>query len=93
MGVGPWQERGTRIGLYSTANMLYRLWVTNMRTKKNSPRGRFVRRHPRKLPRRTGEFVVIGPYQEEVDRQCVKRKRCFDPILMRAAYLGRCEPC
>jgi len=20
-------------------------------------------------------------------------KRCFDPILMRAAYLGRCEPC
>jgi hypothetical protein len=40
-----------------------------MTTEKDSPRGRFVRRHPRKLE---GRFVNIPAYQEEIDRQSAK---------------------
>jgi hypothetical protein len=43
------------------------------RENSNSPRGRYVRRHPRKLTHRLGEFTIVGPYQEKIDRLTAKK--------------------
>lgn len=40
-----------------------------------------------------GDISVQTEASLENVKAALEGKRCFDPILMRAAYLGRCEPC
>ncbi|MBZ0217578.1 MAG: hypothetical protein K8F25_13550 [Fimbriimonadaceae bacterium] len=49
-----------------------------MRWKIESPRGRWVRRHPRKLFKQPGRFTVVDAYQELMDRLRKKAKAKFE---------------
>ena len=50
-----------------------------MKDREVSPRGRFVRKHPRRHPDKRGKFVVVDAYQEEVDRLSAKPPPQADP--------------
>ena len=64
-----------------------------MRLKEFDPRGRFVRRHARKLFNQPGRFTVVEAYQELIDRLRKRPKLAIErqmnlPFGATAAVLG-----